>query len=264
MLRLTPAVKNLLILNGVVFLLFILKPGLRHAFALYHPYYDDFRIYQVLTHFFSHADFSHLAFNMLVLVIAGPIFEMRVGEKRFYIFFAICALGAAFIHMAIVHYEGWTIDQLAQAFYDNPEPAYLADFVRAINSKDMSRLITQFTESYHSGIDRTVWEAEYIGQVKDFIAKNDHYRNRVLGASGATSGLILAAGLLYPNMPVRLYFVLPEIPMKWVAIGAIVGDLFMGFMDYSWDNVAHWAHLGGMLFAYILIRLWHLSRPDFL
>lgn len=85
----------------------------------------------------------------------------------------------------------------------------------------------------------------------------------VVGASGAVFGILLAFGMMFPNSRIYIYFAFP-IKAKWFVIfyGAI--ELFAGIANTSGDNVAHFAHLGGMLFGLILILLWRKkSKPKF-
>lgn len=74
-----------------------------------------------------------------------------------------------------------------------------------------------------------------------------------VGASGAVYGLLLAFGMLFPNSMIYLYFLFP-IKAKWFVIAYAVIELVSGFL--SSGNVAHFAHLGGMLFGLILILIW--------
>jgi membrane associated rhomboid family serine protease len=83
-----------------------------------------------------------------------------------------------------------------------------------------------------------------------------------VGASGAIFGLIAAYGLLFPNTEFRLYFLIP-VKAKWVAIGSAVWALYNGVNPMLNDNVGHFAHLGGMLFGFILIKIWQKSRNQF-
>ncbi|MFT4071896.1 MAG: rhomboid family intramembrane serine protease [Dysgonamonadaceae bacterium] len=77
-----------------------------------------------------------------------------------------------------------------------------------------------------------------------------------IGASGAVFGILLAFGMLFPNVQLMLLF--PPIPMKakWFVIGYGLIELFLGVANFAGDNVAHFAHLGGMLFGIILILYW--------
>jgi len=81
-----------------------------------------------------------------------------------------------------------------------------------------------------------------------------------LGASGGVFGLLLAFGMLFPNQRVMLLF--PPIPMKARTFVIVFGalELIMGFTGWQ-PGVAHFAHLGGMLFGWLLIRYWRGQPP---
>ena len=87
------------------------------------------------------------------------------------------------------------------------------------------------------------------------IVTMDAYLNMMntVGASGAIYGLLLAFGMMFPNSRIYLYFLFP-IKAKWFVIGYAVLELVMGIGGA--DNVAHFAHLGGMLFGLLLILYW--------
>jgi membrane associated rhomboid family serine protease len=76
-----------------------------------------------------------------------------------------------------------------------------------------------------------------------------------IGASGAVYGILFAFGWMFPNMLVYIYFLFP-IKAKWIVIiyGAI--ELFSGISNNPGDNVAHFAHLGGMVFGFFLLYYW--------
>ena len=84
-----------------------------------------------------------------------------------------------------------------------------------------------------------------------------------VGASGAVFGVLLAFGMLFPNTELMLLF--PPIPIKakWFVIGYGAIELYSGFANNPNDNVAHFAHLGGMLFGFILIQYWKKDRGNF-
>ncbi len=87
--------------------------------------------------------------------------------------------------------------------------------------------------------------------------------NPMLGASGAIYGLLMAIGMLFPNTEFMLLF--PPIPLKakYLALGLGCIALFSGLSNTAGDNVAHFAHLGGMLFAFILLKIWEQKRGSF-
>jgi membrane associated rhomboid family serine protease len=79
-----------------------------------------------------------------------------------------------------------------------------------------------------------------------------------IGASGAVYGILLAFGMTFPNEYIYLYFLMP-IKVKWFIIGMIAIEILQGVF-YSFDGVAHFAHLGGMLIGFLLI-LWWRKHP---
>ena len=95
------------------------------------------------------------------------------------------------------------------------------------------------------------------------IISMDSYLNMMttVGASGAIYGLLLAFGMMFPDSRIYLYFLFP-IKAKWFVIGYAVLELILGFQGV--DNVAHFAHLGGMLFGLLLILYWRKNPagPD--
>jgi hypothetical protein len=77
----------------------------------------------------------------------------------------------------------------------------------------------------------------------------------IIGASGAVFGLLLAYGMMFPNQVIYVQFIIPMKAKYFVALyGGI--ELFSGLNNSASDNVAHFAHLGGMLFGFILIKYW--------
>ena len=83
-----------------------------------------------------------------------------------------------------------------------------------------------------------------------------------IGASGAVFGILLAFGMLFPNAPLFIMFI--PIPIKAKYLVAIYGviELFLGVANFNGDNVAHFAHLGGMLFGFFMIRYWKKKDMD--
>ena len=89
----------------------------------------------------------------------------------------------------------------------------------------------------------------------------DDYLNMLttVGASGAVYGILLAFGMMWPNSRIYIYFAIP-IKAKWFVIIYGLLELFSGFS--SVDNVAHFAHVGGMLFGFLLIMYWRYQMGD--
>jgi membrane associated rhomboid family serine protease len=83
-----------------------------------------------------------------------------------------------------------------------------------------------------------------------------------VGASGAIFGLLLAFGMLFPNAPLQIMFVPIPIKAKYFVIAYGVLELGLGINNAQWDNIAHFAHLGGMIFGFIMIKLWGKGKPQ--
>jgi len=95
------------------------------------------------------------------------------------------------------------------------------------------------------------------------ISKSEYLNFFVtIGASGAVFGILLAFGMLFPNVPLYLMFIPIPIKAKYFVIGYGLIELFMGVSNFSGDSVAHFAHLGGMLFGFILIKYWQKKDRD--
>ena len=89
------------------------------------------------------------------------------------------------------------------------------------------------------------------------------YNVPVVGASGAVYGLLMAFGVLFPNT--RLMLLFPPIPIKakWLVIGLGIMEIYLVYRGSSSDNIAHFAHLGGMLFGYLLLKKWQRDTTTF-
>ncbi len=110
--RITEGVKNLIIINVIVFFAKVTLSGQSNELyvffrklALFFPASEYFAPYQLVTHFFMHADMSHLAFNMLALFFLGPMVEAKIGMKRFLILYFASAVGAFALHLGFDYYQ---------------------------------------------------------------------------------------------------------------------------------------------------------------
>ncbi len=100
--------------------------------------------------------------------------------------------------------------------------------------------------------------AGLVQEVVWYFTLNPMYYDIALtvGASGAVFGILLAFGMMFPNAPLYIIFFPIPIKAKYMVIGYGLIELFLGVSNRSGDNVAHFAHLGGMLFGIILILYW--------
>lgn len=226
-----PVVKNLIIINVVMLLLAELLKisgiNLNGILGLYFPKSEFFRSWQIVTHMFMHGGFIHLLFNMFALWMFGRILEQVWGPKRFLVYYLVTGLGAAFFF------------ELVQYIQYNK--------VMALISPEQLQMV------YDSG-------GEAVSQGKNFADAQMGKLNSILnvpvvGASGAVYGVLLAFGVLFPNT--QLMFIFPPIPVKakYVVIGYAAIELYLAITSPG-SGIAHTAHLGGMIFGYLLIRYW--------
>jgi membrane associated rhomboid family serine protease len=252
-------IKNLMIINGLIFLGVSTMPKeiqswIYDHFALHYWGSDLFMPHQVVTHLFMHGSWGHVISNMFTLWIFGSMLENYVGAKRFITFYMICGLGAAFCHMGVSSYENYQLTQQANAFMDAPTFENLLELRRNFSLEATSGYsIDGLVEALH----RDPNNPQIISVAKIFISNFvNAYRNvPLVGASGAVYGILFGAAYLFPNVLIYIYFLIP-IRQKYVAAFMIITEIFVAVENNPNDNVAHFAHLGGVLISYFLIKNW--------
>lgn len=225
---LPPVIKNLLIINVIVFFAtYVLKKlqiiDLEVYLALFHWESPLFKPWQFVTHMFMHADIGHLFFNMFALWMFGNVIENVLGTQKFIIFYLVCGLGAAMCYLGVFTWENRN---------------FFAQFNQLNEQEQLTTAIRMVQAGYGSPVS-----------------------SPMLGASGAVYGVLFAFGYLFPNLMIYLYFIFP-IKAKYFVAGYALIELFMGISNNPADNVAHFAHLGGMLFAFILLRSWNKNSRN--
>jgi membrane associated rhomboid family serine protease len=115
MLRLTPVIRNLIIINVAIFIIQKMVPLATEYLSLWHVNTPNFRPYQLFTYMFAHGDFFHIFFNMLMLVFFGPILEEFWGQKRFLIFYTVCGIGAGVFNIVIDLFLGQSFGSMIGA-----------------------------------------------------------------------------------------------------------------------------------------------------
>jgi membrane associated rhomboid family serine protease len=106
MFRLTPVVRNIIIINVIVFGLQWLIPVLTNYLALWSTLTPYFKPYQLFTYMFAHDGIGHIFWNMLLFAFCGPYLEEYWGQKKFLIFYMIVGLGAAGFHLLMSLFFG--------------------------------------------------------------------------------------------------------------------------------------------------------------
>ncbi|QMU27595.1 rhomboid family intramembrane serine protease [Adhaeribacter radiodurans] len=256
MMNLTPMVRNLLIINVVAFLAFSYF-GSSAPFALYDFRSQHFGAYQFITYMFMHGSFGHLFSNMLSLFIFGPMLEYRWGAQRFLIFYLVCGVGAGILYSGIRSYQFNNMQQEMQTFLVDPSPEKLSSFLEDHYEGQYNK---QAVIEYKRNADNPTVIAASKKAIKNIYESIINIP--MVGASGAVFGLLMAFGLLFPNTELFLLFFPFPIKAKYFVLFYGAYELYAGVQRLPGDNVAHYAHLGGMLFAFILLKVWERDRSN--
>jgi membrane associated rhomboid family serine protease len=222
--------KNIIIINVIMYLATIAMQtqgfDLTKYFGLHYHLASDFRPHQFITYIFMHGSFSHILFNMLGVYIFGQVLEQVWGPKRYLIFYVLTGLGAAIAQYIIMHFE-------------------ISDVLNLVNQDIMSPSLSA-------------------AQKSELIEQKYEYLNRhvIVGASGSLFGLLGGFGMLFPNRELYLYFFIP-IKAKWLVILYGAFEIFSGLKNDPMDNVAHFAHIGGLLVGVVLVLIWRKDRNHF-
>jgi len=234
-----PVVKNLLIINVIFFVAtyFFESQNIDLSDILGAHYFDSpkFRIWQPITYMFMHANMMHIFFNMFGLYMFGSILENHWGAKKFINFYLITGLGALALQWAV------------QAF-------------------ELYQVTGSVISHGNSLLEEILSSGKYNPQVlstKDAGSIASVYFGTMVGASGAVFGIMTAFAVLYPNMELMLMFIPVPVKAKYFIPGYIVIELFLGVSRIEGDSVAHFAHLGGALIGYILVKLWRNKTTYF-
>jgi len=264
-------IKNLLIINGLFFLAsftmsHVFRVDLTDILGLHYPSAEKFRPYQFFTYMFMHGGFSHIFFNMFALWMFGNILENVWGPKRFLVFYFFTGIGAALTHYTIFYFQINPLLNSIDLLLASPSIEGLRAFIEspdfAIVSQDVHNNLNTFIREYNYLITTDSAEALQLGI--NFIKQ---YRIDllnapvVIGASGAVFGVLLAFGLMFPNSLIYIYFAIPIKAKYFVLIyGAL--ELWSGISNNAGDNVSHFAHLGGMVFGFILLYYWDRNKKN--
>ena len=255
-------IKNLLIINGLVYLAqMTLEPmmgdRITDMFALHYWGSDLFRPHQIITHLFMHGSPGHLFMNMFTLWMFGSTLENVWGPKRFLIFYTICGIGAALCHLGVLTYDNMHLTRDAEAFLRESSYANFALLDRNYDLNFANFRVEGLKEAFSQNPNDPQLIQDARVYVQAFVA---YYRNvATVGASGAVYGILIAFGYLFPNSLIFLYFLFPLKAKYFVGI-LIVLELISGIQNSAGDNVAHFAHLGGALFGFILLKIWNKNN----
>ena len=231
----TPIVNNLIIINLLGWLGTLAFPQYASFLSMHYWASDNFNLVQLVTYMFMHGSFSHLFFNMFAVYMFGVVIERVWGSKKFLLFYLVTGIGAAIIQQLV-----WTWEY---------QPV-----LSVLNSGNINAL---------TSIEPVLRKWFRFGNIEHLTSKHmidmaNSIANapQTVGASGAVFGILLAFGWLFPEVKMMLLFFPVPIKARIFVMLYAIAELFLGVANFSADNVAHFAHLGGMIFGAILILYW--------
>lgn len=196
----------------------------------------QFQFWQIFTSMFLHGGWAHLGFNMLAFWSFGRVLERVWGGQRLLIFYLVCGVGAALLHLAVANYQ---FDSIYQQL-----------FTAGFSESDIQSVIIQ-------GRDISVGSTAISQSVlQEFYSL---YHSPAVGASGAVYGILVAFALLFPNFKVILIFLPIPIAAKYFVPVLLLIDLTAGITGisiFSQNNIAHFAHIGGAVAGFLMVQFW--------
>lgn len=231
----TPVVNNLIIINLLMWLGSLAFPQYTSFLGMHYWASEHFNLVQLITYMFMHGGFSHLFFNMFAVYMFGIVIERVWGSRKFLLFYMVTGIGAGLIQQAVWTWEYQPLLSVLNSgnvdALNAIEPAlrkwFRFDNIANLTSLNMIEMARQIADA-----------------------------PLTVGASGAVFGILLAFGWLFPDAKLMMLFLPIPIKARVFVVLYAVAELFLGVANFSADNVAHFAHLGGMIFGAILILYW--------
>ncbi len=269
-LNLSPVTKNFLIINIVIFLIqIVLNLPLPELLGYRYIFAESFQPYQLFTYMFVHANGWHLFGNMFALFIFGPMLEQYMGSKRFLILYMVTGLGAGLLYATVNFIEVSQMESALIAFQNTPTPENLHHFINQhTGGYEIYKPVYQ--EEIYNFVNKDFPEdptnPAYIERARSIIGTHYQFNANMpmVGASGAVFGILMAFGLLFPNL--QLMLLIPPMPVraKYLVAFYAIYSIYALLENAPGDNIAHLAHIGGMVFAFILIKAWGLKSTNFM
>ena len=238
--KITDTVKTLLIINVIFFIGSQLLGDVAYEyFALWFVKNPNFQFWQVVTHMFMHGGFTHILFNMYALWAFGGPIEQMLGQKRFLFFYFTAGIGAALLHTLVNFYGYQTGVQ------------DLLDAGMNMTQVDNFFLTGEYPKAILDTVPMDTLQSAY-----------EAFTTPAVGASGAIYGILVAFGMMFPNVELFLLFVPVPIKAKYFIPAIILLDLFSGVTGYSLfgGSIAHFAHVGGALFGFLMMYYWKKNQ----
>lgn len=249
-------VRNLLIANVVVFFV-ALQINPLGFLALYPIGSPLFQPWQFLTYMFMHANIGHIFSNMLGLVVFGPMLEQRWGAKRFLTYWLICGLGAGILYNGLRTYEVRQMRHDIEVFRAEPTDVNLMDFADH-NASEIRDQYGVVARQLHATPDDQGLIRSVLDSMESLYQRS--MNGPMVGASGALFGIMIAFAFYFPNTPLIIFPIPVPIKAKYLVVLYGLYEFYQGVHRTPGDNVAHFAHLGGLLVGLVVLLIWQRSR----
>lgn len=259
--NITPVVQNLLIINIALYVVSgFLFPRLSDWFALYYIQSQYFLPFQFLTYMFMHADFWHLFGNMFGLLIFGPLLEQFLGPKKLLTLWMVCGVGSGILYSGYTAYRVNALEDRVEAFQADPDPEYFNRLVLD-NRGYFNRAIFDFVDEYSKNPN----DAANVQRANQTLQEILRIQSNVpmVGASGALFGILIAMAMLFPNTQLFLLFPPMPVKVKYLVLFYTLYTIYNVLVNNPLDNVAHFAHLSGLIIGAILVYRWKKERNSF-
>ncbi len=214
----------------------------------FYPESVNFKPFQIITHMFMHGGFLHIAFNMYVLFMFGPIVERTLGEKRFFILYSLGGLGSfvLFNFMNYIELDSFKEILLSQGVDMDKFNIYSKlDYHFKSDEQEVSNNFNAWAATLPSGVNMDAATKWFAGLT-----------NPMIGASGAISAVMTAFAMLFPESRMQLLFPPISFKAKYLIPITLGLDIYLGLQNNPGDNVAHFAHVGGAIVGIILAKIW--------
>jgi len=215
-------IKHLIVINALIFVGSQFVGELAYdVLALHYPKNNLFGLWQVLTHMFMHGSISHILFNMFGLWMFGSPLAQMWGKNKFLFFYFSAGIGAAGLQLLVYHLQ------------------------------------------IQGWVDELVLQGYPLDEIYNSLQQQTQslFHVRMVGASGALYGVLVAFAFMFPNAELMLIFLPIPIKAKYFVPLILVMDLFFGFSSYSMGPIAHFAHVGGAISGFLI--MWYWKRNQF-
>lgn len=248
-----PVVKNLIAVNVILWLATALTPSffrrmgldmdLTDVLGMHYWASDKFNLAQLITYMFMHGGLGHIFFNMFALYMFGGVLENLWGPRKFLIYYLITGLGAGIVQQIF-----WTVEF-------GPMITAMNEAIANNSGEKLVPFLSQLDNYFHLN-NLAYFKAPELIELKSVFLNLPV----TVGASGSVFGLLLAFGWLFPEVKLMMLFFPVPIKARVFVLIYGVAELFLGVANFSGDTIAHFAHLGGMLFGVIMILIWKKKR----